>query len=252
MAGFARILLCAEGAHDMGRERPMALEGWLQPLIRRFADNDADLHFSRWPRSVAAGIRGSRLPAGVERHGKVAYRAMEKAVREEFDIVVYMVDNDTPDQRDRHRWREICEEIWSGFEAVKDAVCGVACIPISASESWLLADHAAWEALGLTDCSRLPGNGAEFIWGQKNDLEGNRPHRLFDRMFRDLGRKAGPESGIALRSELGETLSLETLKTNCPASFIPFARSMEACLAKRGCLTGFDFASLPANEAPCQ
>jgi len=248
MPGFAHILLCAEGPQDMGRDRPVEQEGWMQPLIRRLADDDADLHFTRWPRKAAAGVPGSRLPTGIKGHGRTAFRAMEKAVRENYDILVFMADNDMPDKRDQHRWQEICEDIWAGFKAVQNAVCGVACIPVSASEAWLLADSGAWKVLGLTDCSELPGNRAEAIWGAKGDPDGNRPHEYFARMCRNVGLN----DDVPNRKWLAEHLSPATLKANCPVSFAPFARSMEACLARNNCLTGFDFSSLAVNEAPCQ
>jgi hypothetical protein len=118
---------------------------------------------------------------------------------------------------------------------------------MSASEAWLLADANAWKQIGLGDCSGLPGNRAELIWGVKGDPAGNRPHEYFARIC----DKATLTDSIPTRSRLADLIAPTTLKLNCPVSFAPFARSMEACLARNGCLTGFNFKVL-ANEAPCQ
>jgi len=257
MSPYARILLCGEGPQDIGADpyeeagsRHMVnLEGWMQPLIRKLADCDAYLDFVRFPRSRALAMPRNRAPrSDLPGHALAAFNAMRQAVIDQCDIVVFMADNDRGKQRDRKRWREICEQVWAGFEAAGTPVCGVACIPISASEAWLLADHAAWGALGLADASDLPGVRSEAIWGERDDPDGNHPHRYFKRIC----RKAGQDDTAHTRNLLGEHLSLTTLEANCPVSFVPFARAMKACLANRGCLSGFDFASISPNEAPCQ
>lgn len=256
MAGFARILLCGEGPQDMGRDPfPSARtggyvdqEGWMQPLIRKFADNDAYLQFIRFPRSKAAAGTGGNSPRPpLEGHGVAAYNAMRQAVFEECDIVVFMVDNDGRRDRNRARWREICEEIWAGFDAAGEAACGVACIPISASEAWLLASESAWRACGLGVCTDLPGADAEIIWGARNDPNGGHPHRYFARIC----VQAGLSDSVPTRNMLGEHLSPHDLMANCPTSFIPFARSMEMCLARKGCVSNYDFNAIPARPIWC-
>lgn len=256
MPGYAKILLCGEGPQDMGANpindprtgQISNLEGWMQPLIRKLADDDAILDFIRLPRQRLMSMTGGKAPRlDLPGHAQAAYNAMRQAVLEDCSIVVFMVDNDHPNGRDRTKWRTICEQVWTGYKKAGQPVCGVACIPISASEAWLLADAEAWKQVGHPDCSQLPGNRAECIWGIKGDPDGNRPHEYFARMC----RLANLNDNAPDRNLLAEHISTATLKTNCPSSFAPFAEAMEACLARHNCLTGFDFKAL-ANEAPCQ
>lgn len=248
MTGFARILLCGEGPHDMGSDYADE-EGWLQPLIRKLADGDAQLLFERLPRTRLAPVAGAKRPSPhLGGHGHGAYNAMREAKVRGCDIVVYMVDNDGRKDRDRDRWRVICEQIRDGFAAAGNPVCGVGCIPVSASEAWLLADEAAWRQLGLRDPSGLPGNRAETIWGQRDDPDGDHPHRYFARIC----RSAGGEDGVSIRHRVGELLSMETLARNCPTSFAPFSRAMRHCLARCRCVAAHDFTSVLDDANWCR
>ncbi len=247
MSGSAIILLCGEGPHDMGSDYT-GEEGWLQPVIRKLADEDAHVLFERLPRNRLAPVTGAkRPPLRLDGHARGAYNAMREAKTRGCDILVYMVDNDGRRDRERERWRVICEQIRDGFVAAGNPVCGVGCIPVSASEAWLLADAAAWRQLDLRDASCLPGNRAELIWGKRDESGGNHPHRYFARIC----RSAGSEDNVAMRRRLGELITLETVARNCPASFAPFARAMRHCLARRHCVAVYDFTRVPADVNWC-
>ncbi|OAD19613.1 hypothetical protein THIOM_004743 [Candidatus Thiomargarita nelsonii] len=111
--------------------------------------------------------------SGLEGHGEKAFSAMMVAKREGYDAVVFMVDADTKDLK---QWKVKYEEILDGFSAVKGAPLGIACVPKSASESWLLCDSQAWAALGLSDLKALPIE-PEMIWGKRNEPSANHPHQ---------------------------------------------------------------------------
>ena len=98
---------------------------------------------------------------------------------ERFDLVIFMADTDSVDDRDwdqHHAW------IADGFSRIPEGPPGVACLPKCASESWLLSDEAAWTQLGLGDPSELPDR-PEVLSGARGDPEGNHPHRLFARVL---------------------------------------------------------------------
>ncbi len=224
-----RILLCGEGPHEFGDPRVWdaqtksfsSVEGWLQALLRNLREDD--LEFEIRPRRKLQLIGNRTLRPALKGHAEKARLARFIASNEEFDAVIFMVDTDSPDRR---RWRDIVAEITSGFDNLPEIVAvaaAVACVPMSASESWLLSDAEAWAALGLTDPAELPKR-PETIWGERDDHEGRHPHRY----FAGVCKKAGVPDNRDTRVQIATAIVPETLAARCPISFPPFAEAIAA------------------------
>lgn len=213
-----KILLCAEGVTDTGRSDLWhsggeQTEGWLQGIIRHLID---DVSFGVKHRRELLLLPGKRrrkpLPKG---HGAKALLAKIVGSNEGFDLVVFMVDADGTSKAD---WRAKRTEINSGFAEEKGiAARGVACVPKTTSESWLLSDPGAWRQCGLKDLRSLPAH-PEDRWGRRNDPGGNHPHQEFAR----LCRSAAISDSAETRVRLAEATSIATLKRKCPVSFGAF------------------------------
>ena len=91
-----------------------------------------------------------RLPDG---HGAKAFLAKRMAVTGGYDIVIFMVDADSNEVGD---WRRIVDEIDAGFQALVADIRCVACVPMAASESWLLSDAQAWRIVAGREVAGLP------------------------------------------------------------------------------------------------
>lgn len=222
-----KVLLVGEGPHDIGlrdewcpRSRKYVdLEGWLQPIVRRSCPAQT-LEIRAEKRSgIKIDVQDRRrlqpLPAG---HGAKALLAKRTAIVAGCDLVVYMVDCDDTDVR---RWREIVAEIEDGFAALNGDVKCVACVPMSASESWMLSDQNAWHSLFGLD-NPLPAR-PEMLWGRRDDPAGSHPHRIFARFCHAVGI----EDNRDCRLRLAEVIDLDQLKLACPSSFPPFSDSLQ-------------------------
>jgi hypothetical protein len=215
-----RVLLCGEGAHDIGLpdlssgDDRSILDGWLQALIRRFTAGQLSFHIRRRSQliilpKVARNFRP--LPAG---HGRLALLSKLNAVTDRYDAVIFMADADT---RDARKWREKYRQISDGFGRINNSTIAIACLPMSASESWLLADVTVWRHLGLADQTVLPSR-PETIWGNRHDPDGNHPHQQFARACEN----AWVADDRPTRVEIAKSSGLSTLTTKCPVSFPPF------------------------------
>ncbi len=217
------ILLCAEGKHDFGatniwcaRARDfVTTEGWLQPLIRSVLDFSPDFEIRE--RSSLIRLRGNPKPA--HGHGDKSYLAKRTAALEGHDIVIFMVDTDSAVPQ---RHSEIVQEITDGFDAYSDDSVGcIACVPLSASEAWLLADHSAWQGVWGKAVDTLPDQ-PESIWGKRDDPAGNHPHRYFFRVCAEVSAADNTET----RRMVSEALSVATLREKCPISFASFETNL--------------------------
>lgn len=217
-----QVLLCGEGKHEIGDSKHwderlrdyVLLDGWMKVLARRLCPQAA--HATIEMRNTKRIVffprdhdRYKPLPKG---HGAKALAAKLAAAREGFHVVVFMVDTDSPEKA---IWRKIRDEILTGFARVDNGVIGLACVPMSASESWLLADTEAWCGLGLMDLQSLKEDSPETIWGARNDPQGNHPHRFFTRVC----VAASVEDCLETRLTLAEESNLDTIARRCPVSF---------------------------------
>lgn len=222
---MTRILLCAEGKHDAGEENVWdakekefsVVEGWLQPLIRSVLG--MPLEFKIKERSSLIRLKGEPKPA--QGHGGKSYLAKRSASIEGHDVVIFMADADSANSK---RYHEIVQEISSGFKAFHDDKVGcIACVPMSASEAWLLADRAAWEAVWGEAVSVLPDH-PESIWGNRDDPDGDHPHRYFFRVCSLVSAADNTET----RRMISEAMSVDTLRQRCPLSFVQFETDLRA------------------------
>ena len=225
-----KILVCGEGDHDSGANRCSGrardyrdLDGWIQVILRKFIPEHGDISFVVLRRSQLISLpRSGHMRRMPKWHGKKALYAMEAATAEECDLVVFMVDADSNSDKE---WRRKRQEILDGFREAGCPVPGVACVPMSASESWLLSDRTAWVAVGLPANSSLPAN-PERIWGNRNSPGSNHPHQYFRRTCQAAERADDRQT----RCEIAENSDLVVLVAKCPNSFVAFRNDLTANL----------------------
>ena len=222
-----KVLLCGEGPHDIGlpnqwddrRRDYVELDGWMQPIVRQALGDAPEFTVQRRIELQVQSRDPNRrhLPVG---HGAKAYLAKRLAATSGYETLVFMADTDSTDIRD---WRRIVGEIEAGFALLEAPVRCVACVPMSASESWLLADPDAWlEATGY-DGSELPSR-PEAIWGARDDPAADHPHRYFLRIC----GAAGVPDDRETRVRIAEVIALPTARARCPQSLEPFLAALEA------------------------
>lgn len=222
-----KVLLCGEGSHDIGvsaawdpqRRDYVELFGWLQPIVISALGEAPSFEVRRRIELQLLSKDPNRrsLPGG---HGAKAYLAKRAAVTEGFDLLVFMVDADSPTIGD---WRRIVTEVEAGFALIDDDVRCVACVPMSASESWLLADPAAWVAVTGYTGAGLPAR-PERIWGERDDPNANHPHRYFARIC----HAAGVDDGREIRMLIADAIDLQSARARCPRSMEPFLTALAA------------------------
>ncbi len=220
------MLLCGEGPHDIGQPNCwdartnayVVLDGWMQPIVRSAVNAEPEFSVRRrvelqvQPRN----LKRRRLPPG---HGAKAYLAKRAAFTGRYDVVIYMVDADSNDTR---QWQRIVAEIEAGFLALEANVLCIACVPMAASERWLLSDPNAWAVVAGYDGAGLPAR-PEAIWGARHDPASNHPHRLFFRIC----DAAGVPDDRETRALIAEAMSLQTARVRCPISVKPFLAALQ-------------------------
>lgn len=214
-----KILVCGEGKNDVGYEywdtqanQYAYHPGWVQPLLERAKSKqqEIDIIGIRIRSLLAIGPSSQKLRG----HGRKAKLALSKAISEDYDMLVFVTDADT---RDTRVWKKKLRDLLAGWHGNDSNVMTVACLPMSASESWMLADAVAWKKLGLVDTSALPKN-PETIWGNRRDLSSNHPHPF----FRRICKLAGVMDSTYTRWYIMHVADLTSLPTRCPVSFANF------------------------------
>lgn len=218
---MVKVLVCGEGRHDIGvfRGEETVEEGWLQGVLRKLLGDAIEIVSIKRNRLVfqRRQQRGLQpLPVG---HGRKALACKLRALGGGYDLVVFMADADS---NDRRRWREVREEILAGFRRI-NGVRSAPCVPMSASESWLLGDGDAWKELGLEDVDVLPRR-PENIWGSRTDPNSDHPHQVFRRVCIEATVSDSRET----RVDLAQLLTVETLCLSCPISFTAFVNDVRA------------------------
>ena len=222
-----KVLLCGEGVHDVGRiehwsireAKKVTQPGWLQAVLLKALGPDTE--FIVVPRSRLVSFSGAGQPRHNPRgHGAKAQIAKYRAISEGCDVVVFMIDADTADE---NGWAEKRNQVIVGFETINSEVKSVACIPMSASESWLLSDSEAWRELGLEDTDALPSH-PERIWGSRQDPNSSHPHCLFRKICNIAGVADSRETRVALM----DASSIDRLRESCPTSFVAFMADLAA------------------------
>lgn len=218
-----KVLVCGEGKHDIGMSSyggsGARENGWLQILLNRFIKIEIKI-FTISRNSLVLQRKEKKkyqpLPSG---HGAKALALKLRAKSEKYDLVVFMADADT---KRLNEWRKKREQILDGLCRV-DGVDHVPCVPMSASESWLLADAQAWEKTGLKNQTGLPKQ-PEKIWGQRRDPKSNHPHQYFSRICVE----AGVSDSLETRVQLANLLNCKTVQKTCPNSFVAFINDIRA------------------------
>ena len=219
-----RVLVCGEGKHDIGRSAwsgEAGIEGWLQSILRKLIGRSVEFVPVTRGELVLQRRQEKSLRPLPKGHGAKALAAKIRGISGGYDLVVFMVDADS---KERKEWRKKRDEIVSGSSRIPGVEC-VPCVPMSASESWLLADQDAWVCIGLKDSSLLPSR-PERIWGARTAPEGNHPHQFFRRVC----LSASVEDSTHTRVQIALTSKIETLRMRCPLSFSAFADATEAAL----------------------
>ena len=129
-----------------------------------------------------------------------------------------MIDADCTDPK---IWSQKVSDILEGFKVIGENIPSVACVPMSASESWLLADPESWTIMGLGDLSILPKKPEE-IWGTKIDPDSNHPHSVFSKIC----AAAGKEDNRETRFDVMSTSNIKSIIGRCPVSFVHFYNCM--------------------------
>ncbi|HEX8233164.1 MAG TPA: hypothetical protein VF559_07460 [Caulobacteraceae bacterium] len=138
-------------------------------------------------------------------------------------MLIYMVDADTNRKKE---WQEKRQEVLDGFAAHDDQTKSVACIPMSASESWLLCDSKAWADVSGKNDINLPAK-PEKIWGKRFDPNSNHPHPYFSRTCAAADLKDDAFTRVAIM----EASQADRIKDACPVSFKAFDSDLTAAVS---------------------
>ncbi|MEO6216713.1 MAG: hypothetical protein ABIO86_11830 [Sphingomonas sp.] len=227
-----KILICAEGKNDIGckdrwddkSKSYVNTHGWMQPMIYKVNDNNNNLIINEIRRQDLTILpkNGKVYQPWPHGHGAKALLAKRYAVSGSYDVVIFMVDADSVAE---NRWTDISNEIDEGFSKINGDVVCITCIPVSMSESWLLADKESWLLATGYGGDGLPDQ-PENIWGARNDPAGNHPHRLFARICLD----AEVEDSSDLRALLSEHADIIVVANRCPISFAPYLNALQVAL----------------------
>jgi hypothetical protein len=217
-----KVLVVGEGPGDIGCSEWSAgkgeydrLPGWLQVILEKLCGQGLTIEAIDRKLLPSPSKKHQPLP---NRHGGKALAARLKAKTEKYDLVVFMADTDSKDDGE---WKAHYNCIHDGFGKITDGPPAVACLPKSASESWLLADADAWGELGLTALNELPKE-PEKLSGKRNDPKGDHPHRIFTRIC-DM---AGVTDSRETRVKVFRNSEPNTLEQKCPLSFAAFRQDL--------------------------
>lgn len=224
---MVRVYVCGEGRHDIGvpKENGGATrdEGWLQVILRRLLGEHIRCRAVRRGDLVLQRREQKKYQPLPHGHGAKAMASKLQAKQGGYDLVVFMVDTDSKLKRE---WRRKRDEVVEGFSRV-DGVKDLSCIPMSASESWLLVDDGVWAMLGLQRKAALPRR-PETIWGGRRDPGGNHPHHYFRRVC----AAARVEDSLDTRLQVAERSDLCKVRNSCPISFGAFVSDLESIRAE--------------------
>jgi hypothetical protein len=221
-----KILLCGEGPHDVGviewsirPDKSGIQEGWLQPLLDKIVDGISEYSVVQLIRLISLPGKSfeKERPKG---HGLKAAIAKRRAIAEGCQMVVFMIDADSPDPK---VWKAKRDDILSGFEFVPGDMKCIACVPMGTSESWLLASTEGWKRLGLDVSDQLPSH-PEAIWGAPGDPTSNHPKQVFKRVC----EVAKLDDCRSTRVEIIKNARINEIVDRCPISFAVFVADLAA------------------------
>ncbi|MHB9291033.1 hypothetical protein Holit_00103 [Hollandina sp. SP2] len=123
-------------------------------------------------------------------------------------------------------FRKIYHDTKDAFAAanVPDNIKRLAIVPKEMTESWLLADVKAINALedGTGHVNQSPN--PETLWGNKDDPDSNYPKNYLKRNLEELGIDSNRDT----YTKIAEKSDIEVLKRRCPESFGQFYADMQS------------------------
>ena len=192
-----KVLLVAEGAHERS--------GALENLVRRLGGKDASFTPARASDASVRGVHGEG-PKG-RGHTKRALAWLRKAWEENYDALIYLIDDDEGADKRNEQIREAQEFREPDVPAsYLPRAMGVA---IKMFDAWMLADEKALtEVLG---CRVRKQRDPETIRKPKKDRA------------RLLKSGANQMAQRDMYAEVALRLDVEILTSRCPKGFKPFA-----------------------------
>ena len=217
-----RVLLCAEGVTDQGREEYhdgayIQNNGVFQVFIRKLTRSER-LDFAVKSRSDIK--RFALIPSPSRYTPKEQIKAKKIAAiatHENCSHIAYHRDEDN------NGFEEMYAQVSSYFSVAKDI--GYKClaiIPMHMTESWLLCDAEAFPR--LPDNPELPRRPEE-TWGAKNSDK--HPKKYLERVLKQYHLQPSVETYC----EIAEKSRAEVVKAKCPTSFGRFCNDMESFIS---------------------
>ncbi len=192
-----KVLLVAEGEHERF--------GALENLVRRLGGNDANFTAARASDASVRGVHGEG-PKG-RGHTRRALAWLRKAWEENYDALIYLIDDDEGQDKRNEQIRE-AQEFWKTDVPASylPRAMGVA---IKMFDAWMLADEKALtEVLG---CRVRKQRDPETIRKPKKDCV-----RLLESGTNQMAQRK-------MYAEVALRLDIEVLTKRCSKGFRPFA-----------------------------
>ncbi len=192
-----KVLLVAEGVHERS--------GALENLARRLGGNDVSFTAARASDASVRGVHGEG-PKG-RGHTRRALAWLRKAREENYDALIYLIDDDEGEDKRNEQIRE-AQEFWKADVPASHLprAMGVA---VKMFDAWMLADEKALtEVLG---CHVRKQRDPETIRKPKKDCA-----RLLESGVNQMAQRE-------MYAEVALRLDIEILTKRCPKGFKPFA-----------------------------
>jgi len=213
---MSRVLICGEGKTDVGI-RDYQTSNWLDGPATIILKRNINPTHSVEGISYKELKRHKVLKLKSSGHGMKSERLAKYAAKNAFDIAVCYVDCD------KNYFAGLRALILSGFSNSGASVKGVAMIPKSMIECWLMADPHSYQTVfgRIPDNPGLPSN-PESVWGRKDDPTSNYPKRYLERIVGQYSRN--PSHWMIM---LAENCLLDELREKCKISYKTFHEDIQ-------------------------
>jgi hypothetical protein len=224
-----RVYLAGEGTTDIGGlayEPPYrtSVEGFLQPILRKFADSEIDFEGGTLVRLARERVK--KLSDALEKKAAAAGALAEYYGAE---AIVFVTDVDvTPGKKASvheadTRMASLRHSIAVGLDASGSVLPRAIGTPCRTIEAWALGDlDSVCDAADLDVTPSIP-KVPEELWGKPGEPSSNHPKCVLSRIFgRDLD--PGDYAAVADCADVG------VIEANCPRSFASFRSEAEAAL----------------------
>jgi len=185
-----RVLVVSEGEHEQS--------GALNNLLKKLGGGQADFESKDVSKIHAFHGKGSRL-------FKKAITCLRLAVNEDYDALVFLIDQDGHNER--------IKQIQQAQEHPLESLPRALGVAIKTYDAWMLADEQALsQVLGYT------------IPTQPNPEKANDPKQKCKKLHDESN------SAISLRdmyAAIANLIDIDTLSNRCPKGFKPFAQKVK-------------------------